>query len=104
MYCSDAGAKAAWKALRAEERERRILAVFAEHGPALGLHDGEVHIVDGKHPVIVTIHFSDHVSIPEKRRISLSLERLVRDKCDPRIDDFLAEQKDLSPLRRLTHK
>ncbi len=104
MNFYDPGPKAAWKALPPEERERRILAVFAEHGPALGLHNGEVHIVDGKHPVIVTIHFSDHVTIPEKRRISLSLERLVRDKCDPRIEVFLEEKKDLSQLRRLTDK
>src|SRR5258708_8793926 len=77
MNFYDPGPKAAWKALPPEERERRILAVFAEHGPALGLHNREEHIVDRKHPVILTIHFSDHPTIPEKRPITLSLDPLL---------------------------
>ena len=100
----DPGPKAAWKAMSPEEREKQISDVIVAHGPTVGLHNGEVHVVECKFPYAVTILFNDELPIPEKRKIALKLERLVREKCDPRLEVFCEEKKDLSKLRRQIEK
>lgn len=96
----DPGPKPAWAALQHGEREQRVTAVIAAHTPALGFQAGEVHVVECKRPYAVTIQFNGGLSIPAKRSIALTLERLVRKECDPRLEVFCEEKKDLSKLRR----
>ena len=100
MNFYDPGPKAAWAALSPAEREKRVTSVLAADGSALGLRNGEVQVVDCKHAYAVTVRFVDELAIPTKRALALRLERLVRQKCDPRLEVFCEEKKDLSKLRR----
>ena len=96
----DPGPKPAWAALPHTERAQRVEAVIAANAPALGFQNGEVHVVECKRPYAVTIQFNGGLTIPAKRSIALRLERLVRKDCDPRLEVFCEEKKDLSKLRR----
>jgi hypothetical protein len=100
MNFFDPGPKAAWAALQHEEREQRVAAAITSHGPALGIAADELHVVECKRPYAVTIQFNGKLSIPAKRAAALKLERLVRKECDPRLEVFCEEKKDLSKLRR----
>jgi hypothetical protein len=100
MNFFDPGPKAAWAALQHGEREERITAAIAARGPALGVQVGEVHVVECKRPYAVTVQFNGNLGIPAKRSMALVLERLVRKECDPRLEVFCEEKKDLSKLRR----
>ena len=102
MNFFDPGPAAAWKALTPEERKERVTAALAAHGSKIGLTNGEVQVVECELPYAVTMRFGDHVGIPAKRGIALAVERLVRGQCDPRLEVFCEEKKDLSKLRRLT--
>ena len=96
----DPGPKPAWAALTPAEREQRVTAAITSHGAPLGLHNGEVKVVECKFPYAVTIRFDDELAIATKRKIAFDLERLVREQCDPRLEVFCEEKKDLSKLRR----
>ena len=96
----DPGPKASWAALSPAEREQRVTATIVSHGAPLGLHNGEVKVVECKFPYAVTIRFQDELPIPTKRKIAFDLERLVREHCDRRLEVFCEEKKDLSKLRR----
>jgi len=96
----DPGPKAAWAALSPDEREQRLSAAITSYGAPLGLHNGEVKVVECKFPYAVTIQFGHELPIPTKRKIAFDLERLVREHCDPRLEVFCEEKKDLSKLRR----
>lgn len=101
----DPGPGAAWKALTPEERKVRVTAALAAHGSKIGLTNGDsdgVQVVECDLPYAVTVRFGDHLSISFKRRIALAVERLVRGQCDPRLEVFCEEKKDLSKLRRMT--
>ncbi len=100
MNFYDPGPKAAWAALSPGEREQRVTAAIVSHGVPLGLHNGEVQVVECKFPYAVTIRFQDELAISTKRKIAFDLERLVRQQCDPRLEVFCEEKKDLSKLRR----
>jgi NifU-like protein involved in Fe-S cluster formation len=100
MNFYDPGPKAAWTELPHEERAKRVTASIASHGAALGIAADEVHVVECKRPYAVTIQFNGNLSIPTKRSAALKLERLVRRECDPRLELFCEEKKDLSKLRR----
>ena len=104
MNFFDPGPRAAWAALSPAEREQRLTEVIAKNGLALGIPPEEVHIVESKHAYAVTIRFGDRLEIPAKRAMALALERLVRGKCDPRLEVFCEEKKDLSKLRRQIEK
>src|SRR5206468_186297 len=101
MNFFDPGPKAAWAALSPAERQGRVAEVLVKHGAPLGLHNGEVQVVECQHAYDVTIRFKDELPIPVKRKLALDLERLVRQHCDPRLEIFCEEKKDLSKLRRL---
>jgi hypothetical protein len=101
MNFFDPGPRPSWAAMSPEDRKTRVAEVFAKHGNTLGLHNGEVQVVECKHSYDVTIHFKDELPIPQKRKLALDLERLVRQHCDPRLEIFCEEKKDLSKLRRL---
>lgn len=101
MNFFDPGPSAAWKALTPEERKGRVTAALATQGSKIGLSNGEVQVVECDLPYAVTLRFGEHVSIPAKRGIALAVERLVRAECDPRLEVFCEEKKDLSKLRRL---
>jgi NifU-like protein involved in Fe-S cluster formation len=98
----DPGPSAAWTALSPAAREQRVTAAIAAHRDALGLTNGEVQVVECKHAYAVTIRFGDQLPLAAKRKLALTLERLVRQHCDPRLEVFCEERKDLSKLRRLT--
>jgi NifU-like protein involved in Fe-S cluster formation len=100
MNFFDPGPRPAWAVLPHTERAERVAAAIATHGPALGVAPGEVHVVECKRPYAVTIQFNGGLTIPAKRAIALTLERLVRKECDPRLEVFCEEKKDLSKLRR----
>jgi NifU-like protein involved in Fe-S cluster formation len=100
MNFFDPGPKAAWAALPHEEREKCVTTAINSHGPAIGIAADEVHVVECKRPYAVTIQFNGNLSIPAKRSAALKLERLVRKECDPRLEVFCEEKKDLSKLRR----
>ncbi len=100
MNFYDPGPKPSWAKLSPTEREQRVTSVLASNGAALGLRNGEVQVVDCKHAYAVTVRFGDELALPTKRVLALSLERLVRQKCDPRLEVFCEEKKDLSSLRR----
>jgi hypothetical protein len=104
MNFFDPGPRAAWAALTPAQREERVTQAVATHGPALGIPAKEVHIVECKHAYAVTVRFGDRLDIPAKRALALVLERLVREHCDPRLEVFCEEKKDLSKLRRQIEK
>ena len=104
MNFFDPGPKAAWAALLPAEREQRVTTVLESNHARLGLEHGDVQVVECKLPYAVTVRFGDRLGIPAKRGIALSLERLVREKCDPRLEVFCEEKKDLSKLRRQIEK
>lgn len=101
MNFFDPGPKQGWRALSPEERAQRVTAAVAAHRGELDVEEGDVHIVECKFPYAVTVQFADRLTIPAKRKIALALERLVRKECDPRLEVFCEEKKDLSKLRRL---
>ena len=100
----DPGPRAAWAALSPAQREARVTAALAAHGAVLGLKNGEVQVVDCNHAYAVTVRFGDQLPISAKRSLALALERLVREHCDPRLEVFCEEKKDLSKLRRQIEK
>ena len=100
----DPGPKAEWRMLPAEEREKRLSNAVNEATSSLGTQIGDVEVVECKFPYAVTVKFADRLTIPSKRQLALNLERLFRQKCDPRLEVFCEEKKDLSKLRRLTEK
>lgn len=104
MNFYDPGPRPAWAALSPAEREQQLNAALAAQGLALGIGPEDVHIVECKLPYAVTIRFGDHLAIPAKRGLALAVERLVREHCDPRLEVFCEEKKDLSKLRRLIDK
>lgn len=104
MNFYDPGPRPAWAAHSPAEREQQLTAALAAHGNALGIGSEDVHIVECKHPYAVTIRFGDHLAIPAKRALALAVERLVREHCDPRLEVFCEEKKDLSKLRRQIEK
>lgn len=100
MNFFDPGPKQAWAALPHDERAKQVTAAISSYGPAMGIAADEVHVVECKRPYAVTIQFNGNLSIPAKRSTALKLERLVRKECDPRLEVFCEEKKDLSKLRR----
>ena len=100
MNFFDPGPRPAWLALSPAEREKRATAAIAAGAASLGFQDGAVHVVECKRPYAVTVEFNGGLTLPAKRAIALALERLVREKCDPRLEVFCEEKKDLSKLRR----
>jgi hypothetical protein len=100
----DPGPRQSWAALSPAERERRVLTVVAAEAPSLGFQEGDVHVVECKFPYAVTVRFGDRLGLPVKRGIALALERRVRERCDPRLEVFCEEKKDLSKLRRVIEK
>jgi NifU-like protein involved in Fe-S cluster formation len=96
----DPGPKPSWAALSPADREQRVTAAIVSHGAPLGLHNGEVKVVECKFPYAVTIRFDDELAISTKRKIAFDVERLVREHCDPRLEVFCEEKKDMSKLRR----
>lgn len=104
MNFYDPGPRPAWAALSPAEREQRVTdTIIAQRGP-LGLQNGEVQVVECKRAYAVTVRFGDRLSLPAKRKLALALERLLRQHCDPRLEVFSEEKKDLSKLRRLIEK
>jgi len=101
MNFYDPGVKPAWAALSPAERVQRVATSIAEHKSVLGIEDGDVHIVECNQPYAVTVQLGDRLGIPAKRKLALVIERLAREKCDPRLEVFCEEKKDLSKLRRL---
>jgi NifU-like protein involved in Fe-S cluster formation len=97
----DPGPGEAWKKLSPEEREKRASAAIASGKSVLDLEEGDVQVIDCKQSYAITVRFGDRLSLPTKRRLGLALERLVREKCDPRLELFCEEKKDLSKLRRM---
>jgi len=104
MNFYDPGPKPSWAALSPAEREQRVAAALAGHRSALGIQPEDVHIVECKFPYAATVRFGDRLSIPAKRKLALAIERLVRQQCDPRLEIFCEERKDLSKLRRVIEK
>lgn len=104
MNFFDPGPDPSWKALSETEREQRVARVLSDHHASLGVTPGQVQVVECKHAYAVTVRFGDDLPIPRKRSLALSLERLVRQQCDGRLEVFCEEKKDLSKLRRLTEK
>jgi NifU-like protein involved in Fe-S cluster formation len=104
MNFYDPGPRAAWAALSPTEREQRLAAVLAAQRPALGIQAEDVHIVECKFPYAMTLRFGDRLSIPAKRTLALAIERVVREQCDPRLEVFCEEKKDLSRFRRMIEK
>jgi len=100
MNFFDPGPKESWAVLGHDERAKRVAVAIFSHGSALGIAADEVHVVECKRPYAVTIQFNGNLSIPAKRNAALKLERLVRKECDPRLEVFCEEKKDLSKLRR----
>ena len=100
MNFYDAGPRVSWSKLSPTEREQRVTSVLESNAAALGLRNGEVQVVDCKHAHAVTVRFGNELALPTKQVLALSLERLVRQKCDPRLEVFCEEKKDLSSLRR----
>lgn len=98
----DPGVSPAWAALTPAQRRDRVSAALAAAPSALGLQPGDVEVVDCGPPYAATVRFSDRLAIPAKRVTSLLLERVVRQACDPRLEIFCEEKKDLSKLRRLS--
>ena len=101
MNFYDPGVKPAWAALSPAERVQRVAAAIENRNSVLGIQEGDVHIVECNQPYAVTVQLGDRLGIPAKRKVALALERLVREKCDPRLEVFCEEKKDLSKLRRL---
>jgi len=104
MNFYDPGPRPAWAALTPAQREQQVAAVVTAQGEALGVHNGDLQVVEAKRPYAVTVRFGDQLSIPTKRKIALALERLVRQHCDPRLEVFCEEKKDLSTIRRTIEK
>ncbi len=104
MNFYDPGPRASWAALSPAEREQRVTAALAAQRSALGIQPEDVHVVECKFPYAVTLRFEDRLSIPAKRKVALAIERLVREQCDPRLEVFCEEKKDLSKLRRMIEK
>jgi len=100
----DPGPRPSWAALSPAEREQRVAAAVVSRASALGIKAEDVHIVECKFPYAVTVRFGDRLGIPAKRKLALALERLVREQCDPRLEVFCEEKKDLSKLRRVIEK
>jgi len=101
MNFYDPGVTPAWAALSPAERVQRVAAVIEARKSALGFEEGDVHIVECNQPYAVTVQLGDRLGIPAKRKLALGLERLVREECDPRLEVFCVEKRDLSKLRRL---
>lgn len=97
----DPGPGEAWKKLSPAEREQQAAAAISASKSSLDLEEGDVQVVDCKHPYAVTVKFGDRLNLPTKRKLGLALERVVREKCDPRLELFCEEKKDLSKLRRM---
>jgi NifU-like protein involved in Fe-S cluster formation len=104
MNFFDPGPRPAWAALSPAERQDRVTAAVAANRASLRLQNGEVQVVDCNHAYAVTVRFGDGLNIAAKRKLALALERVVRQHCDPRLEVFCEEKKDLSKLRRLTEK
>src|SRR5205085_7165932 len=100
MNFFDPGPKAAWAALTASDRLQRVNTAISARSTDLGVQADEVHVVECKRPYAVTVQFNGSLTIPAKRTLALKLERLVRKECDPRLEVFCEEKKDLSKLRR----
>lgn len=95
----DPGVAPDWAALAPAQRVERVQAALAS---APGLEAGDVEVVDCTPPYAATVRFGDRLTIPAKRALALRVERLARQACDPRLEIFCEEKKDLSKLRRLT--
>jgi NifU-like protein involved in Fe-S cluster formation len=104
MNFYDPGPRASWSALSPAEREQRVTAALSAHAATFGIAAEDVHIVECKFPYAVTVRFEDRLTIPAKRKQALLIERLVREQCDPRLEVFCEEKKDLSKLRRMIEK
>jgi len=100
----DAGPREVWIKMSPEDREQKLTAAVASARSSLDLQADDVYIVECKHAYAVTVRFGDRLGIPAKRRLALALERVVREKCDPRLELFCEEKKDLSKLRRMIEK
>lgn len=104
MNAYDPGPRPAWRAMSPADREARVSQALAAPGAALGLGQDQVQVVECRHPYAVTVRFQETVPIAAKRHAALALERVLRQLCDPRLEVFCEERKDLSKLRRLTEK
>jgi hypothetical protein len=104
LNCFDPGPRPAWAALSPAQREQRVAAALAAQISALGIQAEDVHIVECKFPYAMTVRFGDRLSIPAKRKLALAIERVVREQCDPRLEVFCEEKKDMSKLRRAIEK
>jgi NifU-like protein involved in Fe-S cluster formation len=101
MNFYDPGVKPAWAALSPADRAQRVAAAIETRKSVLGIQEGDVHIVECHQPYAVTMQLGDRLGLPAKRKVALAIERLVREQCDPRLEVFCEEKKDLSKLRRL---
>ncbi|HWQ90428.1 MAG TPA: hypothetical protein VN673_02065, partial [Clostridia bacterium] len=104
MNSFDPGPSLAWQSLSAQQREARVAAVLTAHASDLNLQEGAIQVVECKYAYAVTIRFGEGLSIPSKRSLALAVERLLRERCEPRLEVFCEEKKDLSKFRRLTEK
>jgi NifU-like protein involved in Fe-S cluster formation len=100
----DPGPRPGWQGMSPADREARVSQTLADNRDVIGINDGDVGVVECAHAYAVTIRFADAVPISAKRGLALGVERLVRQHCDPRLEVFCEERKDLSKLRRLTEK
>ena len=98
----DPGVKPAWAALTPVERARKVTDAIAASAATLGLKPVDVRVIECNHDYAATIHFDGELTIPQKRAAALAIERVAREHCDPRLEIFCEEKKDLSKLRRLT--
>jgi len=97
----DPGPSAAWKRLLPEQRETYCQAAVDEASlPLLGYPRG-IRVVDAHRPYAVTVKFEGDAPVAVKRKAALALEKILRSKCDARLEVFCLEMKDASQLRRL---
>lgn len=104
MNAYDPGPRPAWRAMSPADRQKRVNETLAAHGAVLGLGPSDLQVVECQQAYAVTIRFGEVVALGAKRSLALALERLLREHCDPRLEVFCEERKDLSKLRRLTEK
>jgi hypothetical protein len=96
----DRGVSSSWASLSPSEREDCVSQAISSGSEALGLKHGDVRVVECNRPYAATIGMDGSLPVQQKRAAALAIERIVRAHCDPRLEIFCEEKKDLSKIRR----